>query len=96
MKNTRREGPGGCAFMMQSHPFSGADPEKEDVQSSPFCPKGPFQKGKRRSAWGEATVVPAVVSGKTGKFSRTNKTKKLRFLRKISKNRNFFGPSGGI
>lgn len=37
MKNTRREGPGRCAFMMQCHQFFGGRPQKkENVQSSPF------------------------------------------------------------
>ena len=96
MKNTRRGGPGGCAFAIGKGGFSGRVPEAEHAEPSPFCPNGAFRKGNRRSDRGEATVVPAVVSGKTGTFNRTNITKKLRFLQKISKNRNFFGPSGGI
>ena len=49
MKNTRRGGPGGCAFAIGKGGFSGRVPEAEHAEPSPFCPNGAFRKGERRS-----------------------------------------------
>ena len=77
MKNTRRGGPGGCAFAIGKGGFSGRVPEAADAEPSPFCPNGAFQKGKRRTALEELTVAWPVVNGEMGKFDATKYNKKV-------------------
>ena len=77
MKNTRRGGPGGCAFAIGKGDFSGRVPETADTEPSPFCTNGVFQEEKRRSSGRSSTVARPVVTGKTGTFNRTNITKKV-------------------
>ena len=96
MKNTRRGGPGGCAFPIWKRGFSGHRPGSGARRTFSVLHKRRLSEGETAVRQGRSDCGTGCGQRENGKFNRTNITKKLRFLQKISKNRNFFGPSGGI
>lgn len=70
MKNTRREGPGGCTFMMQSHPFSGQRPGNSECQIFSVLPKGPLSAEKTAVRLGRSDCGTECGQRENGKIQR--------------------------
>lgn len=77
MKNTRRGGPGGCAFLIWKRGFSGYRPGNGARRTFSVLPKQPRSEGKAVAWLGRSDCGTARGQGENGKIQPNKYNKKV-------------------